>query len=313
MTYITCFDNTTLDKLKKKFLTEAENKTIEQQQEIAISLILERYEQLHKLLNTLRKSSKLPIIQLEPIESIIKIREKSNVMRKNLEQELTEYEKEMHTLKTQEAELAKKEELEQLSNSEKEFKTITIKIGDRTIQAEVANSEEEHEQGLSNRKYLSENHGMLFIFDTQETRGFWMKDTLIPLDIIFIDDELTVTEVYEGIPEDIQILEGECIYVLELNKNSGVKIGDELDFEPKNKQIKKTDKMLVLDSGGEVQMELDGGERIFSRKHTKTLIQFAKKAATTDNDNDYKALGKRMFKFLQVQSETEPEYVESKG
>lgn len=60
-------------------------------------------------------------------------------------------------------------------------------------------------------------------------------------------------------------------------------------------------------------MELDGGERIFSRKHTKTLIKFAKKAATTDNDNDYRALGKRMFKFLQVQTDTDPEYVESKN
>ena len=42
-------------------------------------------------------------------------------------------------------------------------------------------------------------------------------------------------------------------------------------------------------------------------------LQFAKKAAATDNDNGYRALGKRMFKFLQVQSETKPEYVESKN
>lgn len=140
-----------------------------------------------------------------------------------------------------------------------------------------------------------------------------MEDTPIPLDIIFIDEDLIVKEVYTGEPNSTRALVGECTYVLEVNPNSGVKIGDELDFEPDNKQVKKTDKMLVLDSGGEVQMELDGGERIFSRKHTKTLIQFAKKAATTDNDNDYKALGKRMFKFLQVQSETKPEYVESKN
>jgi hypothetical protein len=140
-----------------------------------------------------------------------------------------------------------------------------------------------------------------------------MKDTEIPLDIIFINEDLEVTAVYEGKPNDITSLEGECTYVLEVNPNSEIKEGDELNFEPENKKIKKTDKMLVLDSGGEVQMELDGGERIFSRKHTKTLIQFAKKAATTDNDNDYKALGKRMFKFLQVQTDTEPEYVESKN
>jgi hypothetical protein len=140
-----------------------------------------------------------------------------------------------------------------------------------------------------------------------------MKDTEIPLDIIFINDDLEVTVVYKGKPNDITILEGDCSYVLEVNPGSGIKKGDELDFEPENKKVKKTDKMLVLDSGGEVQMELDGGERIFSRKHTKTLIQFAKKAATTNNDNDYKALGKRMFKFLGIQENTNPEYVESKN
>lgn len=140
-----------------------------------------------------------------------------------------------------------------------------------------------------------------------------MKDTDIPLDIIFINDDLEVTTIHKGKPNSIELLEGEGSYVLELNQDSGVKVGDELDFEPENKRIKKTDKMLVLDSGGEVQMELDGGERIFSRKHTKTLIQFAKKAATTDNENDYKALGKRMFKFLDIQSNTTPEYVESKN
>ena len=138
-----------------------------------------------------------------------------------------------------------------------------------------------------------------------------MKDTLIPLDIIFINEDLEVTSVEQGIPNSEEYISGEGTYVLEVNDNSGIKAGDEIDFSPKNTKV--SDKMMVLNSGGEVQMELDGGERIFSRKHTKTLIQFAKKAATTESDNDYRALGKRMFKFLQVQSETKPEYVESKN
>ena len=193
------------------------------------------------------------------------------------------------------------------------MKKIKIQIANKTYTVELAETEEQHETGLQGRTELQDNAGMLFVFDGNDTRGFWMKDTEIPLDIIFINDDLEVTAVYEGKPNDLSMLEGECTYVLEVNQNSGIKVGDELDFEPANKQIKKSDKMLVLDSGGEVQMELDGGERIFSRKHTKTLIKFAKKAATTDNDNDYRALGKRMFKFLQVQTDTDPEYVESKN
>jgi len=193
------------------------------------------------------------------------------------------------------------------------MKKIKIQIADKQYTVELAESEEEQEEGLQGRIELQEGTGMLFMFDKNEVRGFWMKDTEIPLDIIFIDDELEVTAVYEGKPNDITLLEAECTYVLEVNQKSGIKEGDELDFEPDNKQIKKTDKMLVLDSSGETQMELDGGERIFSRKNTKTLIKFAKKAATTEKENDYKALGKRMFKFLQVQSETPAEYVESKN
>ena len=54
------------------------------------------------------------------------------------------------------------------------------------------------------------------------------------------------------------------------------------------------------------------GERIFSRANTKTLIKFAKKAASTNNDNDFRALGKRVFKFLATQDSNEPQYVESK-
>ena len=46
--------------------------------------------------------------------------------------------------------------------------------------------------------------------------------------------------------------------------------------------------------------------------YTKTLIKFAKRAYSTNNDNDYKALGKRVFKFIQVQDSNEPEFVESK-
>ena len=66
--------------------------------------------------------------------------------------------------------------------------------------------------------------------------------------------------------------------------------------------------MKVLNEKGEIQMELSGGERIFSRLNTKILIKFAKKADFTKNDNDYKALGKRVFKFLTIQDSNDPQY-----
>jgi hypothetical protein len=132
-----------------------------------------------------------------------------------------------------------------------------------------------------------------------------MKDTLIPLDIVFINEELEVIHVEEGVPntEDL-ITKDNTLMVLEVNKNSGILKGDDLIFD---KDIDT--EMLVLDENGESQMKLKGGERIFSRPNTKILLKFAKKAYFTKKDNDYKALGKRLFKFLEIQDSNDPEYV----
>ena len=97
-------------------------------------------------------------------------------------------------------------------------------------------------------------------------------------------------------------------YVLELNQNSGVKEGDEVDIEDNE----KLPTMKVIGSDGSVQMELNGGERIFSRKNTRTLIRMAKRAKASKADKDYKALGKKMFSYIKQQDEREPEYVEKK-
>lgn len=193
---------------------------------------------------------------------------------------------------------------------------VKIHIADKTYTVKLAETPEQKEQGLQGVEQLADNEGMLFIFDDEDpdydgTVSFWMKDTLIPLDIIFIDEDLNVISVDQGEPQTENAhIQKNVAFVLEVNQGSGISEGDELEFSSE-KNIDKS-KMLVLDSEGKPQMELEGGERIFSRPNTKILIKFAKKAASTDNDNDYKNLGKRVFKFLQVQETNEPEYVESK-
>ena len=191
------------------------------------------------------------------------------------------------------------------------MKEIKIEIGNKEYKVKLAETDEQQEQGLQNVDKLEDDEGMLFVFDEEEDIWFWMQDTTIPLDLVFINEELEVTQVLQGEPNSEEMLEGRAAYVLEVNQNSGIKVGDELTFNPTDKKINDK-KMLVIGPNGEVQMELESGEKIFSRKHTKTLIKFAKKAASTENDNDYKALGKRVFKFLKEQSETAPEYVQSK-
>lgn len=188
---------------------------------------------------------------------------------------------------------------------------VNIKIGSKKYKVKLAESDEELSTGLQNVENLPEDEGMLFIMKEPDEVSFWMKDTKIPLDIIFLDEKLEVISVHEGIPESEEFITEENVnFVLEVNKNSGIKSGDDLDFI--SDASVKTDIMLVIDPSGKVQMELDGEERIFSRPHTKTLIKFAKKAYKSNKESDYKNLGKRLFKFLKIQSETKEEYVEKK-
>lgn len=189
------------------------------------------------------------------------------------------------------------------------MKTQKIEINDKLYTVKVAETEEEKQKGLQGVKELPKDEGMLFCYDKPQTVGFWMKDTSIPLDIIFVNEDCEVLSIYKGKPFDKTIAEEDNVkYVIELNQNSGVKTEDEVDLE----SDEVTPTMKVIGPSGEVQMELEGGERIFSRKNTKTLIRMAKKASQTKTDTDYKRLGNKIFSYIRQQDNREPEYVELK-
>ena len=185
---------------------------------------------------------------------------------------------------------------------------INISIGDKKYKVKEAKTEEEKEKGLQGVTELPEDEGMLFYFDEDENASIWMKDTLIPLDIIFINDDEEVVYVGEGVPETETIMTvPDVAYVLEVNKGSGIKEGDELEFEDDD----DGPVMKVLAQDGSTQMELWGGERIISRRETKILIKKAKKADLSKKDSDYKSLGKYIFKVIKGQDERPAEYVEN--
>lgn len=192
--------------------------------------------------------------------------------------------------------------------------TETIVIGDKEFDVEIADNPAKRKEGLSKfTKPLMEGEGMLFIYDYPVREYFTMKDTSIPLDIIFISEDLEVVDVQTVEAHDTTpvICEQEYQYVLETTPNSGVQIGDEVDEiddieEEDKKQI--NNKMLVLNSNGDVQMALQGGERIFSRISTKKIIRAALKAYRSDNDNDYAKVAKIVFKELDAQDSRKPQY-----
>lgn len=72
-------------------------------------------------------------------------------------------------------------------------------IGDAEIVVDIAKTNEEKSQGLSDRKSLGKNEGMLFLFESNSTPSFWMKDMLIPIDIIWITDN-SIVDIHKNIP-----------------------------------------------------------------------------------------------------------------
>lgn len=183
---------------------------------------------------------------------------------------------------------------------------INIHIGNKEYKVQEAHTEEEKEKGLQGISSLPEDQGMLFFFEEPQEVSMWMKDTLIPLDIIFINEDNEVVKVAQGEPNDeTPIIAQDTLYVLEINKNSGIKEGDELEIQTEGPVMK------VLAQDGSSQMNLWGGERIFSRKNTVVLIRKAKKAALTNSDKDIKALGRYMFKCIKGQDERPNEYVKN--
>lgn len=188
---------------------------------------------------------------------------------------------------------------------------MKITIGNKVYTVKEAKTEEEKIKGLQGVKQLPKDEGMLFYFDPDEEISMWMDKTQIPLDIIFINEEQEVTKVYHGKPEDKTLVSSpKTAYVLEVNQGSGIKIGDELDFDEDSEPVMK-----VLAQDGSTQMELWGGERIVSRRETKILIKKAKAAEaaknTTKFNNKCISLGKYIFKVLKGQDTRPAEYVES--
>lgn len=80
------------------------------------------------------------------------------------------------------------------------FEKRKIKIGGRTIVVEIADTDERRAYGLMFRRKLGGDVGMLFIFDDEEMRSFWMENTLIPLSIGYFGREKTLNEVIDMQP-----------------------------------------------------------------------------------------------------------------
>lgn len=117
---------------------------------------------------------------------------------------------------------------------------VDLISGNGTVRmnVEVADSPGEWASGLMNRTSMPQDAGMIFIFGNEAPRYFWMENTLIPLDMIFIASNLTIIDIHENaVPlcEDIIASSVPCKYVLEINgglcAESGIEVGDRVALD----------------------------------------------------------------------------------
>lgn len=120
--------------------------------------------------------------------------------------------------------------------------TVSVQAPNARLTLEVARTPAQREHGLMDRKSLAPNTGMIFVFERDEPVDFWMKDTFVPLDMIFVSASGTVRRVFANVPvvsptladEQIPRESAQAKYVIELaagqSARDGIVTGTKLDL-----------------------------------------------------------------------------------
>ena len=113
---------------------------------------------------------------------------------------------------------------------------IPLYLKDKEIRVEVAKTWEERARGLMGRKSLGDLEEMFFIFETEDYHSFWMKNTLIPLSIAFIDKEGRIVDMTDMKPLTLEshMPSKRILYALEMKQGwfsaNGITVGDYVRF-----------------------------------------------------------------------------------
>ena len=124
-------------------------------------------------------------------------------------------------------------------DARKAARIAQVKVGPHPLRVEVVTTDEDRARGLMHRKSLGANDGMLFIFDEPGYHSMWMKDTLIPLSVAFVDAGGVILNILDMEPHTLHpnMSAGPSIYAIETNKGwfagKKVKAGDKVTGLPK--------------------------------------------------------------------------------
>ena len=117
-----------------------------------------------------------------------------------------------------------------------EGEQVPIRVAGIEIMVEIADDETERARGLMFRESLPRDEGMLFVYESERPLGFWMRNTLIPLDVAYIDAQGRIVDIQTMEPRDetTRWSASDAQYALEMNAGwfeaNGVRVGDLVEF-----------------------------------------------------------------------------------
>ena len=110
--------------------------------------------------------------------------------------------------------------------------TALVVFGSDTVRAEVANTAATRSQGLMNREAVPDGTGMLFVWDREAVRSFWMQNTYVALDVAFIDADFRIVDIQQMEPRSTDVHDGArpAMFALEVRQGwfaeKGIEVGD---------------------------------------------------------------------------------------
>lgn len=116
------------------------------------------------------------------------------------------------------------------------LRTVQMRLGGKEFTLEVADNAGAREIGLMNRDSMPANHGMIFVFASEQPLSFWMRNTRIPLDVIYVAASGKIVSIHQMQPFNTRGVPsaGPAKWAIELNQGTaaalGLKPGDELDI-----------------------------------------------------------------------------------
>lgn len=124
------------------------------------------------------------------------------------------------------------------------LRTVQVQIGGQPFTLEIAANDADRQRGLMERKSMPTDAGMIFVFDREQYLSFWMRNTLIPLDILYLNDAGQIVTIAQMKPLDESGVptRSPARYAIELNAGTarrlGVRVGDVLRVPP---EVRHTD------------------------------------------------------------------------